>query len=127
MKRLTLKQQKFVEAYTGNGVEAARKAGYKGSDATLAVTAHTTIRKSNVAAALKSREAKQLKPLIASRQERQKFWTEVMKSEEHMRDRLKASELLGRSEADFTEKVELDVTNNLADILRAARERAANR
>ena len=45
-----------------------------------------------------------MQPVIATRDERQKFWTDVMNSSsEEMRDRLKASELLGKSEADFTE------------------------
>ena len=44
---------------------------------------------------------------IASRVDRQKFWTEMMTAKEKDdNDRLKASELLGRSEGDFTEKIQ---------------------
>lgn len=50
--RLTLKQRKFCLAYTGeangNGVEAARLAGYRGSDLTLRVSASENLTKPNV-------------------------------------------------------------------------------
>jgi hypothetical protein len=50
--RLTLKQRKFGLAFVGeangNGVEATRLAGYKGSDLTLAVVAHENLRKPNI-------------------------------------------------------------------------------
>lgn len=104
---LTPKQRKFVEAYTGNGTEAARIAGYSGDDNTLGVTAHDLLRNPKIARAIEQRQSKELKPLIASRQERQEFWTAVMKDElTEMRDRLRASELLGKSETDFTDKHE---------------------
>ncbi len=41
---------------------------------------------------------------IANRKQRQNFWTRVMTNpDDKMTDRLRASELLGKSEADFTE------------------------
>ena len=61
--------------------------------------------------AIKAREAQRLAPTIASRQERQEFWTSVLRNEnEAMKDRLKAAELLGKSEGDFLERVEMDQT-----------------
>lgn len=43
---------------------------------------------------------------VATRQIRQEFWTETMKdNKSNMSDRLRASELLGKSEADFTENI----------------------
>ena len=43
---------------------------------------------------------------VATRQKRQEFWTKTMKdSNSNMGDRLRASELLGKSEADFTENI----------------------
>lgn len=104
---LTAKQAAFVAAYAGNGTEAARRAGYAGSDKVLAQVALENLRKPDVAAALKARQTAEVRPLIASREERQAFWTDVMREPDHdMRDRLKAAELLGKSEADFLEKVE---------------------
>lgn len=104
---LTPKQQRFVDAYDGNGTDAARKAGYKGNDVTLAAVASENLRKPQVAAAIRARESKRTAPHIATRTERQVFWTKVANDPTQKTvDRLRASELLGRSEADFTEKVE---------------------
>lgn len=108
--KLTEKQRRFVEAYmgeaAGNGTEAARLAGYKGSAKTLGVVATENLAKPSVRAAIDARVAAD--PKIATRQQRQEFWTKVMLGEEdaEMRDRLKASELLGKSQADFVEKHE---------------------
>ena len=51
---LTTKQQKFVAAYlrSGNGVEAAREAGYKGNANVLAVVSSENLRKPNIQKAL---------------------------------------------------------------------------
>lgn len=63
--QLTPKQMAFCKWYVSglcnfNGVCAARKAGYKGNDATLAVIASENLRKPNVAAEIKRRKAKAL-------------------------------------------------------------------
>lgn len=105
-RQLTAKQRKFIEVYAGNGTEAARLAGYAGNDATLSQVAAENLRKPLVVEAIKSREAKEIRPHLASRADRQAFWAQVMNdAAEQMAYRLKASELLGKSEADFTEKV----------------------
>lgn len=105
--KLTTKQNKFIEIYDGNGTRAARLAGYKGNDNVLGVTANELLRNPKIAQAIKARETKVIKPLIANREQRQEFWTEVMKDQElDMGLRLKASELLGKSEADFLLKHE---------------------
>lgn len=112
--KLTERQQRFVDAYDGNGTAAARAAGYTGDDRTLAAAASRLLTNGNVKAALEARRVKVLTARsdaqavtnIASRIERQSFWTKTMLDPEvEMKDRLKASELLGKSEADFTEKV----------------------
>ncbi len=112
---LTPKQQAFVDHYAGNGVEAARAAGYTGSDGALATSASRLLRHAGVAEALARRnevvqQARRQAAVqggrIANRVERQAFWTQVMDdTKAEMGARLKASELLGKSEADFTEKV----------------------
>jgi hypothetical protein len=105
---LTDKQDRFIQVYAGNGVEAAREAGYEGDDRTLAVTASRLLRNAKVAAAIRTRRDAELAPKIASRTERQAFWAEVMKDrKEDMAARLRASELLGKSEGDFVERREL--------------------
>ncbi|MDP2270930.1 MAG: hypothetical protein Q8K32_09385 [Archangium sp.] len=61
---------------------------------------------------------------IANRAERQAFWTSVMlDSKERTTDRLKAAELLGRSEADFTENVNHAITDSFATLLAEAQKR----
>lgn len=104
---LNARQQKFVDLYDGNGTESARKAGYTGSDSVLGKTAHDLLRNPKIKTALKAREKIEKRKRIATRQERQAFWTRSMNDKkEPLRDRLRASELLGKSEADFTEKHE---------------------
>lgn len=112
--KLTEKQRRFVEAYmgkaAGNGTEAARIAGYKGNTKTLQSVATENLSKPVIAAAIQERVRKD--PGIAKRKDRQRFWTDVMNSPEtEMKDRLKASELLGRSQRDFVERRELSGPN----------------
>ena len=101
VKEFTLKQQRLIDCYDGDIKKAARKAeisyGY----------ARQLLTKSNILEAIKNRQDTEVRPKdIANRQRRQEFWTKVMDDEnEDMKDRLKASELLGKSEADFTENL----------------------
>lgn len=112
---LTLKQQKFVEAFAGNATEAARLAGYDGDDATLRSIGSENLTKHDIIEAIRAREAQQIRPLVASRYERQRFWTELMNNPALTpAERLRASELLGKSEADFTEKVKHEGTVSIA-------------
>lgn len=102
---LNTKQRKFVEAFEGNATEAAKKAGY--STKSAEVTGSRLLRNPKVYAAIKERENKESSSRIATRQERQEFWTGTMKDDgAEMKDRLKASELLGKSEGDFLEKIQ---------------------
>ena len=106
VKGLTAKQQRFVEAYTGNATQAAIAAGY--SEKTAPFIGAENLKKPKIIAELKSRETIRSTPLIASRAERQQFWSSVMRDKnQQMRDRLKAAELLGKSEADFIERQEI--------------------
>jgi len=103
---LTDRQAKFALLYNGNGVETARKAGYTGSYGALGKTAHDLLKNPKVVAAIRERESQELSPLIASRIQRQKFWSRMMlDSKLDMSCRLRASELLAKSEGDFTEKI----------------------
>ena len=104
--KLTTRQRRFVEAYDGNATQAAIAAGY--SEKTAEVIGHENLRKPKILAEIKAREVVRSTPLIASRAERQQFWSSVMRDKEQMmRDRLKAAELLGKSEADFVERQEI--------------------
>jgi len=59
MSQLTLKQNLFVEAYLGvahgNATEAARMAGYKGNDVTLATIGAENLRKPQIASRVRAR------------------------------------------------------------------------
>ena len=104
----TVKQQRFIDAYDGDIKKAAVKAEITYQYARRCAT------KSNIMAAIKSRQDTEVRPnTIMNRQQRQEFWTKVAESEdEAMRDRLRASELLGKSNADFVE-VHLDVKKSV--------------
>lgn len=99
---ITDKQQQFIDYYDGDIKSSAKKAkisyGY----------ARNLMTKCDILAAIRNRINNEIRPEnIASRQDRQRFWSETMKdSEQTMRDRLRASELLGKSEVDFPNKTE---------------------
>ena len=108
MKKLTVRQARFVECYDGNGAEAARQAGY--SERWAASNLDKLLKNTAIRAAIREREKERTSSLIATREQRQRFWTSVMNDEDiDLRDRLRASELLGKSEGDFLEKM-LDIT-----------------
>lgn len=107
---LNARQRAFVEAYCGNATEAALQAGY--SEKTARITAAKLLSKGNIQEALKEREDKRIASLIATREERQRFWTTLMRDEDRKEvDRLKASELLAKSEGDFLERREVTGLN----------------
>lgn len=108
VRKLTAKEQRFVDAYDGVGSDAARAAGYTGTDEAIRTTACRMLKKPHIAAAIQSREKTRATKTIATREQRQEFWTETMNDvAAELRDRLKASELLGKSEGDFIERHEM--------------------
>ena len=103
---LSTKQKKFIQAYMGNATEAAKIAGY--SEKTASSQGQRLLKNVEIKKAIAKREEKQTSAVIATREQRQEFWTSIMyNAENDMKDRLKSSELLGRSQADFTDKAEL--------------------
>ena len=120
--KLNAKRQAFVEAYAGNATAAALAAGY--SERSARSQGQRLLTNDDIQDAIKARETQRLAPTIATRQERQEFWTSVLRNEnEAMKDRLKAAELLGKSEGDFLERVEMDMTLSPAAILEQIRGR----
>ncbi len=121
-KEFTDKQQMFVDAHQGDIKATAKKIGISYEYARKLAT------RKPIVDAIRNRITKGSSKrgrIIASREERQAFWTRVLYGDESqpettgydengnavvidippkMTDRLKASELLGRSEADFTDK-----------------------
>lgn len=105
---LNARQLRFVEVYDGNATRAARIAGYTGTDDTLAKTGYDLLRVPRISLAIQNRRASEVTGHILTRQERQALWSQIASSSsQDMGHRLKASELLGRSQADFTEKHEV--------------------
>ena len=108
---LTEKQRRFCEAYSANGgnaLAAARKAGYSQPEK----QGSQLLGNSRITAALDVLRQEPTRAAIATREERQAFWTRVMCDQEPegpglaLKDRLKASELLGKSQADFLDRHE---------------------
>lgn len=105
-KKLTFKQQIFVDIYQGNAKVAARLAGYTAAES----TGSNLMNSPHIIKALDDRDRDIRNARIATRHERQEFWTSVMRNEDNnMGDRLKAAETLGRSESDFVDRVKLEI------------------
>ncbi|MCC8999865.1 MAG: terminase small subunit [Candidatus Contendobacter sp.] len=143
--KLTSRQQAFVEHYAacGNATEAARLAGYKKPHPQGA----ENLLKPTIQAALSAFTSKVASARIATAQERQEFWTGVMRGvdvykphiktvaeptdqapnqpppepepEIEMKDRLKASELLGKAQRDFVVQIDTPDGGNIAAALTA--------
>ncbi len=68
-------------------------------------------------------------PLVATREERQRWWSAIMRDPGiDLRDRLRASDMLAKSQGDYTIKVEariehVDVRSELESMLTAIRGR----
>lgn len=104
---LSVKQRRFVEAYDGNATAAAIAAGY--SPKTARLQGHKNITKDNILEAIQSRENKRMGSTILTREERQAFWSDIIRNEDekNIMAKLKASELLAKSEGDFLDRHEL--------------------
>ncbi|MBK1725731.1 terminase small subunit [Halorhodospira neutriphila] len=111
-KGLTERQRRFCEAYAaaGNATEAARRAGYRRPDPQGA----ENLRKPAIAHALEALRQETTAAAIAEREERQAWWTSIMRGEHRpdgsvptISEQLRASELLGRAQGDFVERREI--------------------
>jgi len=101
-KPLTIKQQAFVDCYTGSVKEAAKIAGLSFAYCRRMVTY------GHIQDAIRNRQAPNRAKHIATRAERQEFWTKIMNGKVSKtlsnNDKMRASELLGKSELDFGER-----------------------
>ena len=77
---LTVRQRRFVAAYDGNATAAAVAAGYKPTYANR--IGQQLLNNPLIAAAIQAREAERNAQRIATREERQMFFTEVMRDGE---------------------------------------------
>ena len=114
------KQELFVHEYLldGNATRAAQAAGY--SKRTAYSIGQENLKKPEIRQAIDAAMTEKKNQLIATREQRQQFWTAVMNDgEQDMKHRLRASELLGKSFGDFVEKTELvsQYPQTLADLM----------
>lgn len=111
MPKLNEREIRFVEHYlvNPNGTKACRAAGYRGSDNVMAVQARRLLRKAHVVALLAERAKPASEARIASAESIRTFWTEMVNDQKaDPKDRLKASELLGKTMGLFLEKRQID-------------------
>lgn len=114
MDNLTVKQKAFCDYYlmSGNATQSAIKAGY--SEASAYSTAHSNLKKPDVIKYIQSKNKELDKKLIADMNEVQAFWAETMRNEEYqIDDRLRASDLIARSNGAYLERVEQSGQLNL--------------
>ncbi len=105
MPPFNLRQIAFIESYAGNATEAAVAAGY--SVHTARSQGQRLLTNADIVKAIRERENKLLKPLIASRDERQELFTAIMRdTKERTSDRIKAGEALCKMNGDFLERHE---------------------
>lgn len=104
---LTQRQRKYCEEYASNGgnsFAAAKAAGYGKPQ----VEGHRNSQNARIIGALNRLRQDSVDSSIATRQERQTFWSSMMRDPNvSEKDRLRASELLGKCHADFVERREV--------------------
>ena len=105
-RELSTKQKRFIEVFNGNATEAAKTAGYSEKNADK--IGGQLMKNPRIVAAIRARENERNAEAIATREERQRFFTAIMRDEgQPTRERLRATELLGKSEGDFVERQEV--------------------
>lgn len=114
MKRLTIKQQRFADEYiiSGNATDAARKAGY--AEKTARSIGNENLTKPDILTYIKERAAELESKKIATMKEVREFWTETMRSKyNEVKDRLKASEMIARTEGAFIDRQDIEIRGEL--------------
>lgn len=114
MKRLTIKQQRFADEYiiSGNATDAARKAGY--AEKTARSIGNENLTKPDILTYIKERTAELESKKIATMKEVREFWTETMRSKyNEVKDRLKASEMIARTEGAFIDRQDIEIRGEL--------------
>jgi len=129
----TVKQQRYIDCFNGDIKSSAEAAGVSYQ---YAKELHTKTYYSHILRAIQRREGKNRKKGIADREERQRFWSSILRTEltrlqtlptgskvevtPDFKEMLKASELLGRSEADFTDKLIIGIDEKMLQVILSA-------
>lgn len=107
MPKLTPKQKAFADLYiqSGNASQAAISAGYSKKTATC--IGYENLTKPYIADYIKKQNKVIESKRIANMKEVKEFWTNVLRSDENdVKDRLKASELIAKTNGAFLDKTE---------------------
>ncbi|WP_045524388.1 terminase small subunit [Neobacillus niacini] len=112
---INIKQKKFADYYieTGNATVSYLRAGYEAEGNAAEVNASRLLRNAKVMEYIKERNEQLDVQFIADITETKRFWTEIMRDENaDMKDRLKASEYIAKTNGAFVEKKELQGSFN---------------
>lgn len=120
--KLTDKRKRFVDLWTGDATETAKLVPFASPN----VQGPRLLDNVGICRLIKAKRDAEVKPNVMSRIERQEFWSNVARGNEKqdavigkgedaviakvppaMKDRLKAAELLAKSEGDFIERREI--------------------
>ncbi|ESU33256.1 terminase small subunit [Bacillus sp. 17376] len=110
MDGLNIKQKKFADFFirTGNAAESYIQAGYMASGNSAEVCASRMLRNVKVIEYIQRRNERLDTEIIADLEETKRFWTTIMRDENaDIRDRLKASEFIAKTNGAFIEKKEV--------------------
>ena len=114
---LTEKQEKFVQNILQgmNQAEAYRSAypNQKMSDKTVWEAASRLMKNNKVVARLTELRNELVQPSIMTAQERLKWLTELINSEEDTAAKLKAIDIMNKMQGEYVQKVEAQVTNEV--------------
>jgi phage terminase small subunit len=110
MDELNIKQKRFADFYieTGNAKNSYLRAGYEADGNAAEVNASRLLRNAKVHEYIKERNAQLDVEFIADINETKRFWTEIMRNAgSDIKDRLKASEYIAKTNGAFVDKKEL--------------------
>lgn len=110
MDELNIKQKRFADFYieTGNATASYLRAGYVAEGNAAEVNASRLLRNAKVLDYIKERNKELDVEFIADITETKRFWTEIMRDgNSDIKDRLRASEFIAKTNGAFVEKKEV--------------------
>lgn len=115
-------QKRFADYYieTGNATESYKRAGYKAKGNVAEVNASRLLRNAKVQEYIVERNKQLESDRIADMEEVKTFWTNTMRNNEvELKDRLKASEYIAKTNAAFIEKQQItgEMTQHISNDL----------
>ena len=139
---ITPKRRTFVNAFTGDShdelISAMKVSGFRGNDLYLKAQALKFLNDPVMVKAIQERDNYREfnNNTVATLHERKTFWSDIMRNQDNnavreydknnmpkkanipLGSRIKASELLGKAETDFVEKIDISGTITITDIVK---------